>query len=584
MSQRIMAAYGSNSAMDNDSVDSEDTFLIRGKTPTPVKKKVRYRLNWLVRSRCACLIVVLVGLAHTFDPSVIVSEDLFSKGMNDILLAIYTGCSIVFYLFYPITGLYADVKFGRYKTGVCSLCLALASCLTTLLSVVLYGTGIETTGLVLFSFGYNFGMFARTSFMIVMLSFGADQLLGASSEELSAYVQWFYLSHVVGWAISGLVNCLLRCIVAVPFDMWLIMFGFHTLCIFICLLVMTLYKKKMVTERPKVSISPMTLIFRVLKYAKTHRYPANRSAFTYWEDNYPSRIDLGKQKYGGPFAEDQVQDVKTLLKVTPFIVCMLIFFVLSDGHSYFSPVETGLGKCLLSSLYFLNCSVTTVTIIINVTVLIPFFYKCYPSMLKRIGFGIFLCVVSSALWPAIDLSARLSSTDSVNKYECLIDNDTVQDVYNTTVYSFTMVPRIIENVAFGIIAPTSLEFAFAQAPYSMRGVVIGVWFMTTGFAKAFAFSLLYPFGQLKNLFQLPCEFYLFGTKFVIVATSFFCFVCLSFRYKLRFRGDRFDQYQAVKKSYANYLKRSSVHEENVLVSDSIDQDSIDRSNKMYFMS
>ncbi len=42
--------------------------------------------------------------------------------------------------------------------------------------------------------------------------------------------------------------------------------------------------------------------------------------FTYWEDSFPSRIDLGKMKYGGPFTTEQVEDVKTLFQVL-FIFC-----------------------------------------------------------------------------------------------------------------------------------------------------------------------------------------------------------------------------------------------------------------------
>ena len=42
-------------------------------------------------------------------------------------------------------------------------------------------------------------------------------------------------------------------------------------------------------------------------------YPRNRSALTYWEKEYPSHIDLGKEKYGGPFSEEEVENVKTVL-------------------------------------------------------------------------------------------------------------------------------------------------------------------------------------------------------------------------------------------------------------------------------
>uniref|UniRef100_A0A1X7VPM4 Uncharacterized protein n=1 Tax=Amphimedon queenslandica TaxID=400682 RepID=A0A1X7VPM4_AMPQE len=38
-------------------------------------------------------------------------------------------------------------------------------------------------------------------------------------------------------------------------------------------------------------------------------------ALTYWEEEAPSRLDLGKDKYGGPFTEEEVEDVKTVFRL-----------------------------------------------------------------------------------------------------------------------------------------------------------------------------------------------------------------------------------------------------------------------------
>ena len=51
----------------------------------------------------------------------------------------------------------------------------------------------------------------------------------------------------------------------------------------------------------QVSKKPLKIIFGVLTYSLKHKYPERRSAFTYWENDIPSRIDLGEEKYGGPF-------------------------------------------------------------------------------------------------------------------------------------------------------------------------------------------------------------------------------------------------------------------------------------------
>ena len=63
------------------------------------------------------------------------------------------------------------------------------------------------------------------------------------------------------------------------------------------------------------SRNPYKLVFKVLKFAKDHTNPVHRSAFTYCEDELPSRIDLGKEKYGGPFTTEQVEDVKAFLGI-----------------------------------------------------------------------------------------------------------------------------------------------------------------------------------------------------------------------------------------------------------------------------
>ena len=65
-------------------------------------------------------------------------------------------------------------------------------------------------------------------------------------------------------------------------------------------------------------VNPYKLVFRVTKFASQHKIPVRRSAFTYCEDEFPTGLDLGKNKYGGPFTTEEVEDVKAfygILKV-----------------------------------------------------------------------------------------------------------------------------------------------------------------------------------------------------------------------------------------------------------------------------
>ena len=78
------------------------------------------------------------------------------------------------------------------------------------------------------------------------------------------------------------------------------------------------FHHKLVKE--PVTVNPVSLILKVLKYAAKHKYPVQRSAFTYCENERPTRLDYGKSKYGGPFTTEQVEDVKTFGRVLVVIV------------------------------------------------------------------------------------------------------------------------------------------------------------------------------------------------------------------------------------------------------------------------
>ena len=77
-------------------------------------------------------------------------------------------------------------------------------------------------------------------------------------------------------------------------------------------------------DRTHKVTNPIKLIIQVLNYTRKHRYPERRSAFTYLDEEQPSRMDFGKAKFGGPFTEEEVEDVKTVLRLLPLVMCVSI--------------------------------------------------------------------------------------------------------------------------------------------------------------------------------------------------------------------------------------------------------------------
>ena len=56
-----------------------------------------------------------------------------------------------------------------------------------------------------------------------------------------------------------------------------------------------------------------------MRYAWTHKQLVRRSAFTYGELP-PSRLDLCKERYGGPFTTVQVEDVKSFFYILSIVL------------------------------------------------------------------------------------------------------------------------------------------------------------------------------------------------------------------------------------------------------------------------
>ena len=81
------------------------------------------------------------------------------------------------------------------------------------------------------------------------------------------------------------------------------------------------------------STNPYKLVYKIVKFAKDHTDPIRRSAFTYCEDELPSRLDLGKEKYGGPFTTEEVENVKAFLGI--------VRVLLAVGPIFFADIAFG---------------------------------------------------------------------------------------------------------------------------------------------------------------------------------------------------------------------------------------------------
>ena len=190
-------------------------------------------------------------------------------------------------MLYPVSGLLADVRYGRYtviKSSLASIIIGLIFIIGMSISLVsINGSPPNDVKIVQ---AFVMLVLGLSGFQSNAVQFGLDQLLDASSEELSLFLHWFVWTEYVGVFLAHLHTVWYSCTsqkinnypsLVVPIVMLLcLLFTFCKRCWFSC---------------ENVGINPYRNVYRVLKFAAKHGDPlGHRSALTYSDDVRPSRI------------------------------------------------------------------------------------------------------------------------------------------------------------------------------------------------------------------------------------------------------------------------------------------------------
>ena len=162
-------------------------------------------------------------------------------------------------------------------------------------------------------------------------------------------------------------------------------------------------------DRTHKVTNPIKLIIQVLNYTRKHSYPERRSAFTYIDEEQPTRMDYGKEKFGGPFTEEEVdgcQDCPTL--ALPLVICLtfsasvlamnFVFLLPYDKISNtFKVLDIGLQTWLFPVLLIPFYQLLVCPCIQSFC---PCVRNYSPSMLQCFGIGVFVYAVSFLLLKA----------------------------------------------------------------------------------------------------------------------------------------------------------------------------------------
>ena len=506
----------------------------------------KYRIRWF-NSKGAALVLVwnlLISASawYLFRVNTILLSGLNSNDSNGTSFWIYQGAvGILLLVCAPLSGWLADARLGNYKVFKIGCVFVFFASVMACVGVMVLRNLTENNyaslvvSAVMVPIVYFAACTGTSACLVTSLQLGLDQMPDASAANITSFISWFVcvffsgvwirdvsvriFSYCLGTASSSVSNC-------TSFEQ--IFSLFPVLCMVIVLCSDFLLSPKWLIKEPK-SPQSLKIIYQVLKFAKKNKAPVNRSALTYWEEDIPSRIDLGKSKYGGPFTTEQVEDVKTIFKLLVVSVPLFMVFL---SLLLFQDFFTSKNNNITSYFTFNGFWCVIIGTLVYEVVIYPIVRNKLPSILRRIGFASFLITAVGVVFLVVSVVRHFDSS------------------LNSIVWPGILL-SVVVALLIKVLLSTAFEFVCAQSPYNMRTLVTG--YATLSFFSPIAMgSLLHTL--LHNVCTGPyCSIIRCSICTALGIVGFVLHCILARWYKRRVRDDIYSPHRLVEEVYDRYL-------------------------------
>ena len=507
-----------------------------------------------------------------------------SGNVSITVISVYLIFAIIT-LLSPLSGFLADVCYGRYRVVHTGLGLMLGAFIVISFNAVftmIYGHVILNFIAVNIFFdiltvvSYLMFIVGHASYQANFIQFGLDQLLEAPSTSLALFIHWVIWADSLGTFTIQVCFAVFLCrteyVRFVGCSLLLVLM----VCFFLVILCL---RKHWFYSEPGHS-NPYKMVGKVLNFYRKHKYPLQRSAFTYSGEEDPSRIDYAKERYGGPFTTEQVEDVKTFFRILVVLLALGLLFVLEIPASIFVSILFGLhtgghsavAKQICNSEFILfgkGSMINIVTVLVlpvYIKLVFSTLYQRIPRIFSRliIAVSIYFLGVTSML--CIDLAGHISNIEEIagNKSMCMfaIAHGIVPPSLHLP-SGLLLIPDTLLGIGPPLVMATTFEFISAQSPSSMKGLLLGVFFSIRAFFQLVSGVALIPFSYKplwgsQYMREHPsvtnCGFgYLLFTC-VVALIGLILLSVVARRYKYRERDDRPYDQRFVVDVYSRYLE------------------------------
>ena len=518
----------------------------------------------------------------------------YMQANHSTLLPILIPAGFIFIgMLSPVAGLLTDVKFSRFKAVLCTSYIILVKMPTFLLLLVISAVVINKAYLtndIHIVIGYPLGcvllimVTVYIVFIINGIQFGMDQLHDSPTEDSILFIHWYVWIYYICSLITQIAWKFLFYGYYADYIDIVRALGLSLTSLVLISTVFLLTVSLCVVHYGKVwfllepaGVNPYKLVYRVVKFAYQHKVPLRRSAFTYCDEESPTRLDVGKHKFGGPFTTKQVEDVKAFWGIMKVLITIGPAFLLQTVMQSLLPIFAKHGNTFLNITAHREVHFEGMTrhILISNSLLSPLLvviciplYMCLirlhityyiPGMLKRIQIALMVMVLSFICTFVMDVVVHVNNTEYANcMFEAFIEPN--KHIIRTNlpsspplyqnVYFFTT-QHVLSAFADMLFDIAVLEFICSQSPYSMKGLLLGSFFSIRFLFQGIAFVSIVPFGTVWKIESLSCGSGFYAMYIVIGLLEFVLLSCVSKRYKYRNVNEPSNEYRYAEEYYSN---------------------------------
>ncbi|MBD64463.1 MAG: MFS transporter [Halobacteriovoraceae bacterium] len=236
-------------------------------------------------------------------------------------------------------------------------------------------------------------------------------------------------------------------------------------------------------------------------------------------------IGKGKGFFGGAeldHPKKNVEDVKAAFNVGKIFIAITIFWALFDQHGSSWVLQArdmnlnfglfGIDKLLPSQIPALNPIMVMILIPLFSFGIYPFIEKTFKvemTPLRRMGGGMFVAAASFVF---------------VAIYQYQLDSEiaagVIQDERISVIWQ--VIPFLVITMAEVMISITGLQFAYTQAPRSMKSTIMSMWLLTVFFGNIITAYIakinVFEGGNFFMFFAILMA--VFGVVFVLIAKNY----------------------------------------------------------------